>query len=237
MKCISLSVLLGTAALVLTTNPSWAVSINAFLTNPSFESGTTGWNFSTDPGTQNVYAPDATRYVPGSDGLSGPPRSAPDGTNVASTPASTQVSGAGTFFQITTTNWLPNTTYTLDFYLGVPLGFTAPTTLRVDIGEGIGGGLFQDGLPGPFILSGSQIPTSGNWVLDQITFTTPSSGEFVGKPIGVRFSAVDNNNGQQANWDLTAAAVPGPIVGAGFPGLLLASGSLLALARRRRKST
>jgi hypothetical protein len=208
------------------------------LTNPSFESGTTGWNFSTDPGTQNVYAPGATNYVPGSDGLSGPPRSAPDGTNVASTPASNQVSGAGTFFQITTTNWLANTTYTLDFYLGIPLGFTAPAgTLSVAVGEGIGGGLFQDGLPGPFILSGSQIPTPGNWVLDEITFTTPSSGEFVGKPIGIRFSAVDSNNGQQANWDLTASAVPGPIAGAGLPGLMAACAGLLALARRRRQKT
>jgi hypothetical protein len=35
MKRISLSVLLGSTALVLATNPSLAVSINAFLTNPS----------------------------------------------------------------------------------------------------------------------------------------------------------------------------------------------------------
>jgi hypothetical protein len=38
-----------------------------------------------------------------------------------------------------------------------------------------------------------------------------------------------------ASFSLTGVAVPGPIVGAGLPGLILACGALLALARRRRQ--
>jgi hypothetical protein len=38
-----------------------------------------------------------------------------------------------------------------------------------------------------------------------------------------------------ASFSLTGVAVPGPIVGAGLPGLILGCGGLLALARRRRQ--
>ena len=45
-----------------------------------------------------------------------------------------------------------------------------------------------------------------------------------------------NNPGGEIRGQLTAlAAVPGPIVGAGLPGLIIGCTALLALARRRRR--
>jgi hypothetical protein len=43
--------------------------------------------------------------------------------------------------------------------------------------------------------------------------------------------------GVAVSFSATTIAVPGPVVGAGFPGLLAAAGALVALARARRRRT
>jgi hypothetical protein len=45
----------------------------------------------------------------------------------------------------------------------------------------------------------------------------------------------DVNGGGLSSWTTYGNPVPGPIVGAGLPGLLAACGALFALARRRRQ--
>jgi hypothetical protein len=64
----------------------------------------------------------------------------------------------------------------------------------------------------------------------------PTSPTFLTSPTGSPFQLFQFADGQFIDAELTvtaAAAVPGPIVGAGFPGLVMALGGLIAWRRRR----
>jgi hypothetical protein len=198
------------------------------LTNTQFTGGsTTGWTLN---GTsENVYVPTSTQYTIGS----GPNGS---GTEVVSIPSAAGGGSSGQFYEFlpscsqSSCEWAASTTYTFTFWIGVPLGDTSPSTVEVQFGDAAN--LAADGLPSPIVLTAAQIPSAGQWMLDTVSFTTPSSGSFVGKPIGIGWAAAGSSNGEEVNF---AIPVPGPLAGAGLPGLVAACGGLLVLARRRRQ--
>jgi hypothetical protein len=89
----------------------------------------------------------------------------------------------------------------------------------------------QDGLTAPY---GSLVGRigSGAFFLIGTDFSGPA---IASGPLSLYYW--DSNSGDNSGFvtaTIDAAAVPGPIVGAGLPGLLMALGGLVVLSRRRR---
>jgi hypothetical protein len=78
------------------------------------------------------------------------------------------------------------------------------------------------------------IPATGNIVLD-VTFTGTNSNFTFAPFTHLKVMWVDANDNKVGSLLSDDIPVPGPIVGAGLPGLLLACGGLVGLARRRRQ--
>lgn len=116
---------------------------------------------------------------------------------------------------------------------------TTPTSIMMD-----GAGTFNFGVTCTSCGSGASGPTGGSTLSFSITGTGLSLASLT--PVGGAFFAADvvscltgttagcNGTGNGNTGVIDATLVPGPIVGAGLPGLMMACGGLIALARRRR---
>jgi hypothetical protein len=154
------------------------------------------------------------------------------------TPASFALTGtlSGTATLFSATPW---TSGALDMYLGIsaspsnPIGAYLPSTQALDPGA-TGFFVFQVNL-GTTTLQDASNPNVSP--LENISPGLPLASYIVaflneGTAAAPNFVATANSGAI-----FETRGVPGPVVGAGLPGMIAACGALLALARRRRQKT
>ena len=121
------------------------------------------------------------------------------------------------------------------FNVAIDVNTTGAASETLQLFEVIIGGAVAYNYVGPTVIG--DIANNGNGFADWTLNTVNLAG--LSPNTSVLFHAVWNNavDGGESFFLLssTPVAVPGPIAGAGLPGLVMACGGLLALARRRRK--
>ena len=240
---------LAGAALMISAAPTSAATVNlndaGFITNGGFDTGAlTPW-VAGGADSAGVYAPGASQYTAGSDGLAA--GVAPSPRYVAYIPA-TGGAGAGSVQQTLTTTFLAGNTYTLTFYVGMPnqvfgtfsngppYTFTgncsatcanhntaaSAITASANIGYDNGGSLVG-GAMFTYNETFSAVPLLslglGTWEKETISVSVANGSEAVGKKIDIAFSAALGSGSidqpHQVDFDILGTGLPEGGGGAG----------------------
>jgi hypothetical protein len=157
-----------------------------------------------------------------------------DGTNVPAANVGVNVDTSLTPFGLVFNAFWQNTTSSAQDAL-ITFTVTAPAAIISDFElalDGVVGNILDGATITPLIPSGPALPT----------FTASDNATHMFNLTGGPFQSimVQDDLGIGANSSVSSlhkafSQVPGPVVGAGMPGLIAACGGLLALARRRRQ--